>query len=99
MENLNHLKHALKVFVEDVLKHILDEGIERKVEVASTTKKIIVYIDVPARERGRVIGKKGITIEAIRLLAVGIKNCKFPSDKKVEIEVVEPEANFIRNKE
>ena len=90
---------VLSRFTEDILKYILgDDNIKREIKISPTTKKIIVYIDVPREQRGRIIGKNGMIIDAIKVLAVGIKNTNFSEDKrKVEIEVLEPE-NFLANK-
>ena len=90
---------VLSRFAEDILKYILgDDKIKREIKISPTTKKIIVYIDVPKEQRGRIIGKNGMIIDAIKVLAVGIKNTNFSEDKrKVEIEVLEPE-NFLANK-
>jgi predicted RNA-binding protein YlqC (UPF0109 family) len=93
------ISDILVKFTEDILDYVIgDINIRKEVTVSPTTKKVIVYIDVPKEQRGRIIGKSGMTIEAIKVLAIGIKNSRFPDDKrKVEIEVVEPE-NFLAQK-
>jgi hypothetical protein len=92
----------LKDYVEDTTKMIVDNPKEVKVSVSTSTKALIVQISVAKADCGKIIGRKGRTIEAMKILCLAIKNTKFPADsRRVLIEVLEDEnSSFIsKNRE
>ena len=77
-------------YVETNVKGLVDFPEKVNITTASTTKAIIIQIDLEKSDRGKVIGKKGRTIDALKLIALAIKNTKLPDDKrKVMIEIIE----------
>jgi len=61
-----------------------------KVSESITTKAVIIQIRVDANDCGKIIGKHGRTIEALKVVCLRAKNNLFPNDsRRVLIEVLE----------
>ena len=89
----------LKDYVEDTTKMIVDNPEEVKVSVSTSTKALIAQISVSKADCGKIIGRKGRTIEAMKILCLAIKNTKFPADsRRVLIEVLEDEDSSFTSK-
>lgn len=86
------MSDLLKSFVLETTKKIVDKPNEVVVESSVTTKAIIIQIQVAKTDCGKIIGRKGRTIEALKLICSAIKNTNFSEDsRKVTIEVLEDE--------
>ena len=82
----------LKNYVEETTKKIVDEPDEVKVNVSISTKAIIIQIGVDNRDCGKIIGKRGKTIDSLKVLCLAMKNTNYPSDsRRVLLEVLEDE--------
>ena len=57
-----------QAFLSDVLTPLLDHPEAFKVEVAGEGRKREVLIHADERDRGRIIGKSGRTIQSLRTL-------------------------------
>ncbi len=89
---MGEMSELLKDYVEYTTKLLVDEPDEVGVNVSVSTKTVIVQIKVEKSDCGKVIGKKGRTIEALKILALAIKNTHFPDDsRRVLLEVLEDE--------
>lgn len=84
------IQDVMKEFVENLIRNLVDNQEEVKVEVSVSTKSILIQIKSSKKDTGKIIGKKGRTIEAIKVVTLAVKNTKFPGDAKgVSIEILE----------
>jgi hypothetical protein len=82
----------LKDYVEGTTKQIVDAPEEVRVSASISTKAVIVQIKVEKSDCGKIIGKSGRTIDALKILCLAIKNTNFPNDsRRVMLEVLEDE--------
>ena len=89
---MSEMNELIKDFVKATTKKLVDYPDDIKVSVSVSTKNVIVQIETDKSDSGKVIGKKGRTIEALKILTLAIKNTNFPNDrKKVSIELLEDE--------
>jgi len=91
---------TIKTLIEGLVKQIVDEPNEIDVEVSTSTKSVLVQIKSAKSDIGKIIGKRGRTIEALKVIATVVKNTQFLGDKKdVFIEIIEDEqSDFYKNK-
>jgi predicted RNA-binding protein YlqC (UPF0109 family) len=96
---MNKITELLKEYVENTTKQIIDNPDEITIYTTISTKSVIIQIKVMQHDLGKIIGRQGRTIEAIKILCLAIKNTKFPEDsRKVILEVLEDEnTNFQYN--
>lgn len=73
----------VKEFVEYIVKKIVEVPDSVVVTVISKNATSVLEIKVDEKDRGRVIGKEGQTIKALRTLVLSI----VPVGKKVAIDV------------
>lgn len=86
------ISEVLGGFVSETTKSLVDSPDDVNVIVSVSTKNVIIQIQALKSDIGKVIGKKGRTIEALKILTLAIKNTKFPQDiRKVSLEVLEDE--------
>ena len=79
-------------FIESTVKLIVDRPSDVDVNVSISTKNVIVQIQVHKTDCGKIIGKKGRTIESLKIICSAVKNTNFPQDTRlVNIEVLEDE--------
>jgi predicted RNA-binding protein YlqC (UPF0109 family) len=79
-------------FVTNTVKLMVDRPGDVNVDVSISTKNVIVQIQVHKTDCGKIIGKKGRTIESLKIITSAVKNTNFPSDVRlVNIEVLEDE--------
>ena len=101
-DNYKAIKPLPKVIenIENLIKQIIDKPEEIMVNATSTTKAIVIQIKVAKEDIGKVIGKKGNTINALKLLYIVVKNTQFLGDTKdVVLEIIEDEqSNFNKNR-
>jgi uncharacterized protein len=91
---------TIKTLVEGLVKQIVDEPNEIIVQVSTSTKSVLVQIESAKTDIGKIIGKHGRTIEALKVITTVVKNTQFLGDKKdVFIEIIEDEkTDFYKNK-
>ena len=88
------IKELLKDFVERTTKNLVDNPDEVFVDVLISTKSVVVHIKTAKSDCGKVIGKKGRTIEAMKILTLAIKNTHRPDDtRRVSLEILEDESS------
>jgi len=86
------IQESMKEYVEFIVKNLVDEQDDVNINVFISTKAIVIQIKTAKGDCGKVIGRKGRTIDAIKVLALATKNTKFPEDSKsISIEISEEE--------
>jgi predicted RNA-binding protein YlqC (UPF0109 family) len=89
------VSNIMKTFVVNTIAELVDYPEKITVKISISTKNIIIQIDVEKTDRGKVIGKNGRTIDALKTICLAIKNTKFKNDsRKIIIEVLEDEMNI-----
>ena len=89
---MGELLNLLENSVKEITKQLVDKPEEVKIQTSMSTKAVIIQIKVSGNDCGKVIGKKGRTIDALKVLCLAIKNTNFPSDsRRVILEVIEDE--------
>jgi len=89
---MKSIADMIQEFIEDTVRLIVDRPEDVYVGVSITTKSVIVQIQVHKSDCGKIIGKKGRTIESLKIIASAIKNTNFSRDARlVSIEVLEDE--------
>lgn len=75
----------VKELVEYIVKSLVDEPDAVRVTYDYTGNQYEVIIAVSPQDRGRVIGRNGETIRAVRALASVV----VPKDSEVKVEIAE----------
>jgi hypothetical protein len=89
---MSGMADLLRDYVEETTKQIVDSPAEVEVGSSVSTKAIILQIRVAQNDCGKIIGKRGRTIDALKVLCLAIKNTNFPEDsRRVMLEVLEDE--------
>jgi len=93
---MSEMTQLLKDRVEMFTKDVVDNPDAVEVNVSISTKAIIIQIRVDGSDCGKIIGKRGRTIDSLKVMCLAIKNTKFPEDsRRVMLEVLEDEnSNF-----
>jgi predicted RNA-binding protein YlqC (UPF0109 family) len=87
-----NMSDTLKKFVLETTKNIVDNPEEVTVDITVSTKAVIVQVRVHDRDCGKIIGRHGRTIDALKVLCLAIKNTQFPIDaRRIMLEVLEDE--------
>jgi len=90
---MSTITEVLENYVKETIKQIVDNPEEVDIKIVISTKSVIVQIKVAKSDCGKVIGKKGRIVEALKTIVLAIKSSKFPDDtRKVLIEVLEDES-------
>jgi len=91
---------SIKNFVVGIVKLIVDNPSGVDATVSTTTKSIVVQIKADQSDLGKIIGKRGRTIDALKILTSVVKNTQFLGDTKdVFVEIIEDEkSDFLKNK-
>jgi hypothetical protein len=94
-----NMSDMLTEFVQDTTKNIVDEPESVEVKTTVSTKAVIIQVRVHDKDCGKIIGRRGRTIDALKVLCLAIKNTQFPNDsRRVMLEVLEDEeTNFNYN--
>ncbi len=86
----------LREYVEYTVKKLVDNPDEVQVFSSVSTKSVIIQVKVAKSDCGKVIGKRGRSIESLKVLVLAIKNTNFSGDnKRISLEILEDEeSNF-----
>jgi len=89
---MSGMTDLLKNYVQNTTEKIVDDPDDVKVNASVSTKAIIIQIEVNNRDCGKIIGKRGKTIDSLKVLCLAMKNTNYPSDsRRVLLEVLEDE--------
>ncbi len=87
-----NMSEILQDYVDSTIKKIVDKPDNVKTVATVSTKSVIVQIKSEKEDLGKIIGKKGRTIESLKVLTLAIKNTQFPNDtRRVVLEIIEDE--------
>lgn len=94
------ITETIKELIEYLVKKIVDKPNEIEINVSLTTKSIIVQIKSAKEDIGKIVGRTGRTINALKIITTVVKNTQFLGDKKdVFIEIIEDEkTDFYKNR-
>ena len=67
----------LREYVEYTVKKLVDNPGEVQVFSSVSTKSVIIQVKVAKSDCGKVIGKRGRSIESLKVLVLAIKNTNF----------------------
>jgi len=89
---MTSMSDMLKNYVQETTESIVDKPDEVEVKTTVSTKAVIIQVRVHEKDCGKIIGRRGRTIDALKVLCLAIKNTQFPSDsRRVMLEVLEDE--------
>lgn len=89
---MQKMSRLLEKYLSDTIKIIVDKPEKLKLITSVTTKAIILQIKVEQSDCGKIIGRHGRNIDALKTICLAIKNTTFPEDsRKVILEVLEDE--------
>lgn len=89
---MGEMSDMLSRYVEETTKKVVDMPEEVKIRSSVSTKKVIIQIKVSKSDCGKIIGKKGKTIDSLKTICMAIKNTNFPEDSRgILLEVLEDE--------
>ena len=89
---MGEMSELLEEYVENTTKAVVDNPDAVEVSGSITTKEVIIQIRVDKDDFGKIIGKKGRTVESLRVICLAIKNTNFPNDsRRIIIAVLEDE--------
>jgi len=89
---MSGMSDLLQSYVEETTKKIVDYPDDVRVSTSVSTKAVIIQINVSQTDCGKIIGKRGKTIDALKVLCLAMKNTNFPEDsRRVLLEVLEDE--------
>ena len=87
-----NMSDVLKKYVLETTEKIVDNPSDVEVNTTVSTKAVIIQVKVDETDCGKIIGKRGRTIDALKILCLAIKNTQFPDDsRRVVLEVLEDE--------
>ena len=70
--------------IEHIIKSLVEDEKSVKLQVQEDGENVTVTVHVSERDMGRVIGKSGATVTAIRTI---LKNCNCKDGKKYFIQI------------
>ena len=73
----------IKELVQEIVKQFVNKPDQVVVEIVQNGDITLVEISVDEKDRGKVIGRSGQTIKALRMLIQSIS----PSDKKITVDI------------
>ena len=89
---MGEMSELLEEYVENTTKSVVDNPDAVEVSGSIKTKEVIIQIRVDKDDFGKIIGKKGRTVESLRVICLAIKNTNFPNDsRRIIIAVLEDE--------
>ncbi len=94
-----NISELLKNFIEPTIKQMVDKPEVVTVNTSATTKSIIIQIKTDQEDCGKIIGKRGKTIDALKVISLAIKKTNFPEDnRRLTLEIIEDEDSPFRFK-
>ncbi len=88
--------NTAKEFIENVIRAIVDNPEEVRVEASNSEKGIMLALHVAQADMGKVIGKSGANIDSIRALL----RCISAKERcYINLELVEPEGSAFKSRE
>lgn len=89
---MGEMSDRLQKYVEETTRKVVDKPESVEVSSSVSTKAIIIQVKVDQSDCGKIIGKRGRTIDALKVLCLAIKNTNYPDDsRRVMLEVLEDE--------
>ena len=76
----------MKELVLYIIKSLVDDPDKAEVKEVSADKSIVVEIKVAEGDRGKIIGKEGRIIKAIRTI---VNSASAKLDKRASVEIIE----------
>ena len=76
----------MKDFVEYIVKNLVDHPDKVEIKEVGGTQTLIIELSVEKSDIGKIIGKKGGTINGIRKLLMAIAN---RNQLRVQLEIIE----------
>jgi len=70
--------------IEHIIKSLVEDEASVKLSVAEEGENVTVTVNVAERDMGRVIGKSGATVTAIRTI---LKNCNSKDGKRYFVQI------------
>jgi len=86
----------MKEFVEYIIKNLVDNPDKVKINEIGGTHTLIIELSVEKADIGKIIGKKGKTINAIRTLLMSVAS---RNGLRVNLEILEDESQSRANRE
>ncbi len=84
------ISEFLRENIEPVIKSIVDNPNDVNVKISLTTKNINVEISSKKQDYGKIIGKSGKTISALKIIVSAMKNTKYSNDRRaVSVEIMD----------
>ena len=81
----------MKEFVEYIIKNLVDNPDEVKIKEVGGTNTLILELSVEKSDIGKIIGKKGKTINAIRTLLMSVAS---RNNIRVSLEILEEKSSI-----
>lgn len=86
------ISEFLKENLTPVICSFVDNPQSIGISVTTSTKTIICQIKADKKDYGKIIGRKGKTIESLRIITSAMKNTHFPDDlRRISIEILDDE--------
>tara|TARA_B100000989_G_C19285330_1_gene362034 strand:- start:269 stop:532 length:264 start_codon:yes stop_codon:yes gene_type:complete len=82
----------MKEFVEYIVKNLVDNPEEVKINEVGGTHTLIIELSVEKSDIGKIIGKKGKTINAIRTLLMSVAS---RNGLRVNLEILEEDGKKV----
>jgi len=70
--------------IEHIIKSLVEDEASVKLSVSEEGENVTVTVNVAERDMGRVIGKSGATVTAIRTI---LKNCNSKDGKRYFVQI------------
>jgi len=84
------MKDMLEEYIGNTVRLLVDNPSQVEVSIVTSTKSIIAQMKVLKCDFGKIIGKKGRTIDSLKTISLAIKNTHYPQDaRKVSLELIE----------
>jgi predicted RNA-binding protein YlqC (UPF0109 family) len=80
-----------KELLEQIVATLIEDKDSLKIEETADEMGVLLSIDVPKQERGKIIGKRGEMIKSIRYI---IKSVGFNENSRVSVVINEPDRNI-----
>jgi predicted RNA-binding protein YlqC (UPF0109 family) len=88
------MSELLVEFVKATVQKLVDKPDDVNVDITVSTKSVIIQIKSAKSDIGKIVGKRGRSIEALKIITLAIKNTHFPRDtRRVSLEIIEDETS------